>query len=148
VGKEVAETMTYAANVKAILDELVLRLKEIADFGNRVYKGYRAKIDKYPTILVHLREDRPQWINIKQARHRLTFNVSVKDTKNIKANAEVEMDNYIDLVGKVEDKLLSYVSNPPKWELLTPLTTNFSFGERGSFILYTALIQVEVVKTW
>jgi len=140
--------MGYASNIQSMLDELVLRLKEITSLQNRVYKGYRVKITNYPTILVHFYEDNPEEIRITQRYHKVLFRIVLKDRVSVAENSETQTSNWITRIGEVMDKLDEYITNPPKWDRLQIGRSRFTFGQEGTFIIYSALIPITLYKSF
>jgi len=140
--------LTYESEVNAIIAELVTRLKEITDFGDRVYYGYRVSQKAFPVALLHLHEDVTVDDAIHQRDHRIAFNLLIRNRADIQADSELEMDNFIALVGKVHDKLDGYISNPPKWRRLNIERTTYTFGQERNYIFYSALIRISLSKRW
>lgn len=139
---------TAGANKNAILSGLITLLKEVATFEERVYKGYRTLLKKYPSILVHFAVDDISKEASDEDFHAMTVNVLVKDTANVKGNAETQMEEYIELVGLVEDKLKGNTYNAGVWEDMGPFHISYTFGQRDRVIYYSALIKVRVEAQW
>ncbi|RLC80926.1 MAG: hypothetical protein DRI61_04735 [Chloroflexi bacterium] len=135
---------------KAVLDGLLTILDSISDFKDHVYGGYRppSAVRAEKMILVHLVED-VQTIHLTDEDiHSLQFNILVKYRTDIKDDPKDEMDSFIDLVGKVEDKLKSNYYREGAWDNLEINRINYTFGQERDFVFYNALIQVSVRLQW
>ena len=135
---------------KAVLDGLLTILDSISDFKDHVYGGYRSPsaVRAEKMILVHLVED-VQTIHLTDEDiHSLHFNILVKYRTDVKEDPKEEMDSFIDLVGKVEDKLKSNYYREGTWDNLEINRINYTFGQERDFVFYNALIQVSVRLQW
>ena len=135
---------------KAVLDGLLTILDSISDFKDHVYGGYRppSAVRAEKMILVHLVED-VQTIHLTDEDiHSLHFNILVKYRTDVKEDPKEEMDSFIDLVGKVEDKLKSNYYREGTWDNLEINRINYTFGQERDFVFYNALIQVSVRLQW
>jgi len=141
---------TAGSNKVAVLDAIIDLLNGIEDFRDYVFGGYHPassiSVDRF--ILVHLHRD-VQVVHVTDEDiHELHFNVVVKYKEDMERDPKTTMDNFIDLVGKVEDKLKGYYSNPGTWEELTIDEIDYTFGRDRQFLFYNALMSVRVRVQW
>jgi len=132
----------------AILDALVTKLKEIDEFEEHVFKGYRKHLPYNRSILVHLRRDVIAPESTAENLHNLEFNLLVRVKADIQSNAEVEIESFISLVGLVEDKLDENSYNPGVWEDLAVNQIIYTFGAAETFVYYNAMIRLTIKAQW
>jgi len=142
----VSSTAGTAKNT--ILDSIVALIKEIADFNNNVYKGYRRRLTSGKAVLLHLLEDVPAQESTEEDRHNISINMLVRMRADIQADAEAEMSEFIELIGKVEDKIKANTYKAGTWENLRISRITYTFGQGETFVLYNALIRLEVQAQW
>jgi len=131
-----------------ILSELVKLINEITDFKQNVFKGFRTRIIAPKAVLIHLLEDLPIQTSTEEIEHSIVFNMLVQKKADIKANAEEEMEDFIELVGKVEDKISENTYKEGLWENLRIDRINYTFFQAETFIRYNALVRVEARAQW
>ena len=136
-----------------IVQRIVALIKEITDFNDRVYYGFRTKIDADNGVLVHLiGETRPiEQETTGHAEHYVNLIIMVKMRSNIpigpNASAETEMDDFIELVGLIVDKLESqWEDDEDNWERLHMPEFDYTYGQDRQFLYHNCEIQV-VVRT-
>lgn len=136
--------MTYESNIDKILGELVLRLKEVASFDNRVYKHSFTKLTDYPSCVVNLLIDRVtpaaayQW-------HNLVIIITVFEGTAATKTA----DDLIASTGALIDKLDEYKTNPDKWvSCLVDGDIVYGFEKRQKITLLISMITVTIKKKW
>jgi len=135
-------------NKNSILSALVTKLKEIEDFEEHVFKGYRKFLPYDKCILVHLRRDTVVQETTEENLHNLEFNLLVRVKADIKENAESEIEDFINLVGLVEDKLEENSYNAGVWENLAINQIIYTFGAAETFVYYNAMIRLTIKAQW
>jgi len=128
------------------LSRLVTILTQLKDFKKSVYKGFRTHIKVPKAILIHLIADTQQPETTHEIRHLMTINCLVRIRKDIGADPEKEMESFINTVGNVEDKLLSYKQDV--WDELRIREIRYTFREERQMVYYNALMILEVEMTW
>lgn len=131
-----------------ILTELKAKLMEIPDFSKSTWKGYRAKIEVPKSLLIHLFTDEPVDLTGKERMHVLTFNIVVQKVADVRSDAEEEMESFISLVGKVEDKLEENYYNPGCWDQSQVQLINYTFSQERGVVFYKALVRFRVMQQW
>jgi len=132
----------------SILDSIVALIKEIADFNNNVYKGYRRRLKASKVALLHLLEDTPVQESTEEEQHNIAINMLVRMKVDIQADPETQMSDFIELIGKVEDKVKANTYKAGAWENLRISRITYTFGQEETFIFHNALIRLEVQAQW
>ena len=149
--------MTYESNVDSIIEELITRLKEIERLENRVYYGFPEVTREFPTLWVHFNRDEVEvdldvaTVSSPLVQHTLFFTLVYTDRWNASEEPSRNEDLKIERVGEVIDKLREYMTNYPKWELLTYPKIEFDMTRREmkpSYILLRGVIEVRIRKKW
>lgn len=135
---------TYETNVDAVLDELVTKLKDITQFGNRVYKHNFDKLSAYPSAVVNLLLDR-----VEPAAAYQFHNLSIMITIFEGTAASKSADDLIAITGLVADKLDTIKTNPPKWATcLVEGNITYGFIERQKTAFFISLVPITVKSKW
>lgn len=145
----------FEANVDAIIEELELRLKEVAHLENRVVRAYPSTTTEYPTVHLHLERvevdvegadalpQRPSWI------YTLEFLLNFQDRWRDDESAIINEEEKVKRLGEVLDKIRSYAVNIPKWDLMWFSAVEYSQLERrANYVLLDADVELRVRKRW
>jgi hypothetical protein len=135
----------------AILSQFVTLCKEVSDFENRVFKGMYAGLTDRTLCFIHLNEDDspPEESTTTEDEHYLTINILVKLRSDLASNdPEERMEQHIELVGLVEDKLNANRGTTTYWEALHITNINYGFGHERQFNYHQALMTVIVRHEW
>lgn len=139
--------MTYEVNVDAILDALVVILKTISNFSNRVYKHDFDDTFKgnpqFPACIINLVKDTVtpavthQW-------HHLSLLITVFE------GIGPEQKNLPAIVKLVTDMLDTVKANPPIWTECKTLKENIEYGivEMQKTKFYAGLIPTTISRKW
>lgn len=140
---------TAGANKIAVLDKILEILKEIEAFSNQVFKGYRSRVESEKSILVHFYQDTLMAEATDEDKHLISLNVLVKMKSNLPGgDPEQEIDDFLDLVGLVEDKVKDSHYMAGTWEDLGIDNITYTFGQTRTFMQYKAMIRLRVECQW
>jgi len=129
-----------------ILSRLVTILQTIPGFKKTVFKGFRVIVKENKAILLHLIADSQSPETTHEIRHVMTINCLVRIRCDVEADPEKEMESFINIVGKVEDKLLSHKQDV--WDELSIREIRYGFRKEAEMVYHNALIILQVESTW
>jgi hypothetical protein len=141
-------TSTSGAKKNEVLTELKKQLKTVAGFADSTFKGYIARVTDQQCILIHLAEDDIMAETTDENIHEIKVNILIKKVIDLSDDQEQAAEDFIELVGTVEDKLKDIMWDTPYWEHLRPDKVNYTFKAGETIIEQKCLILVTVRKEW
>ena len=133
----------------AVLDKIKSLLEEIEEFSESTRKGFvSGRLDKKHIALIHFSEDNYVVSTTDEDVHEFGINLLIRYKSDINEDPESEMDNFIDLVGKVEDKLKENYTVLDTWEDLRIERINYTFGQERQAVYYNAMFNLVVRTQW
>jgi len=135
--------MGYAADIKGIKDALVMQIKTVSTYSNRVYAQSSRALKDYPACIVHPETDENEATGPNRTYHKMVFRVVPIYRGQGTAS---DMDDFLDLVGDTYDALISDRSLGNRLQTLEITAIDFTFREEESLIYDMAELIVECWK--
>ncbi len=147
--------MTFESNVDAINLELETRLKEITRLEQRVIRAVPGTTRFYPTVWIQLErieedmEAEGTLVSNPRIEHTLVYNLKFEDRWDQDEDAVYNENEKIKRWGEVRDKLRTYTTNAPKWDLLWIPSLEYAQITRDArYCMLDIEAELRVVKAW
>jgi len=135
--------MGYAADILAIKSKLEATLKDIPEFGKRIYIQRFGKPTGYPNVFVFPGAETITSLDSNTREHRIEFSIQIEDRGK---DPEKLLEETISHVGLILDKLWANRQLDGKCEDMVPLRVNYEYKWGETFIFHYALITIEILK--
>jgi len=140
------------SSVETVLDNIISNLesilKEISDFGNRVYTWRSGEITDFPAVIIYrsgIRRVEPHGHIDYQRQYNI--NLIVKHRGN-KPDSPEDINAFQDLIGKIEDKLKDNRVKANSWYDLDVESTDLTFQSTATEIFLEANMALRVLTIW